>query len=168
MQGLPVPVIVQAGPTGHGPDVVELPYHGAHAGSPEPPEMLHPIADGLGLEQLGAVEQLVEIPGIEVGLGQVVQNLAVGRGVPLVQLHDPGIHVPVLGFREPADGLQGREGLEAELRQEAVVVLPVSRKAIVVPQSESKACSQPQVAILEPGNQRELNRKGHLLPSLMI
>ena len=39
---------------------------------------------------------------------------------------------------------------------------------IVVPQSGSKAFSQPQVAILEPGNQRELNRKGHLLPSLMI
>ena len=39
---------------------------------------------------------------------------------------------------------------------------------VVVPHSEPKACSQPQVAILEPGKQGELNRKGHLLPSLMI
>ena len=93
--------------------------------------MLHAVADGVRLEKLGAVEQLVKILRVQIGLGDIVHNFAVGGSIPLVHLHHPGVNVPVALIRKPADCLQGREGLEAELREETVVMLPVCGKGLV-------------------------------------
>ncbi len=90
--------------------------------------MLDAVTDGIRLQKLGTVEQLVEILRIQVGLGQIVADLAVGRCISLVHLHHAGINVAVFFFREAADRLQGRERLEAELGQETIVMLPVGGK----------------------------------------
>ena len=116
---------VHAGPACHGPAVVELPVDGAHTPAPLPAEMLHAVLDGVGLEELGCVDQILEFRGIQVIVGEVAQDLAVAALALLVVLHDPGEAVVVLLFAEGADGLHAGECLEAVLGAEAEVHLPV-------------------------------------------
>ena len=52
MQRLPPSGVVNGGPGGHRPAVIELPVNGSHASSPVSPEMFHAVADGLRLEKL--------------------------------------------------------------------------------------------------------------------
>ena len=54
-----------------------VPDNSAHAGAAEPPEMLDAVTDGIRLQKLGTVEQFVEVLRIQVGLGQIVADLAV-------------------------------------------------------------------------------------------
>ena len=125
VQRLPPPVVVDAGPADHRPAVVELPHDGAHAAPAMPSPVLHAVLHGLGLQQLGGVDEGVEGGGIEVGLGQVFGDAPVGGGVALVLLHDVGEGVAVLRLGEALDGVHAGEGLEAELRGVAEQELPV-------------------------------------------
>ena len=56
VQSLLTAGVVDGGPAGHGPAVVELPVYGAHAHAPDAPEMLHAVANGLTLQQLRGVQ----------------------------------------------------------------------------------------------------------------
>ena len=68
VQRLPAAEVVDARPAHHGPAVVELPDHRAHAPAAVAPPVLHAVLDGLGLQQLGGVDKGVEGVGVEVGL----------------------------------------------------------------------------------------------------
>ena len=88
--------------------------------------MLHPIADGVCLEELGSIDQGGKAHGIAVGLLQVIHDLAVCPVVPLVLLHDVGenILIPwVIG--KGINGLLTGKCLEAELGSIAEEELPV-------------------------------------------
>lgn len=66
--------IVHAGPGSHRPAVVELPVNGAHAVAPQTAEMLHAVADGVRLQQLGGVDQILKAAGIEIAVGKVAED----------------------------------------------------------------------------------------------
>ena len=69
LQSLPPAVIVDARPAGHRPAVVELPNYRPHTAAPVPPPVLHAVLHGLGLEELGGVDQLIQAVGVQVNLG---------------------------------------------------------------------------------------------------
>ena len=93
--------------------------------------MLHAAAHGLGLQELGSVDQGVQVPGIQVMLGQVVQDLAVGGRIALMLLHDIGEDVPVRGQGEAFNGLHLREGLEPELGHKPERVVAVGLEGLI-------------------------------------
>ena len=90
--------------------------------------MLHAVPDGVCLHQLGGVDEKLQAGRIQVGPGQIGQDLSVGISVALMPFHHAGEDIPVLRRRELLDGAHCREGLEAELRQIAEHVLSVIRK----------------------------------------
>ena len=94
-------------------------------------EVFHAVTDGIRLQELGTVDQFTEVLRIEERGGKIIEDLAVGCGVPLMHFHDPGEDVEVILTGKPADGGQGREGLEAELGKEAIMMLPVGRKGLI-------------------------------------
>ena len=87
--------------------------------------MLHAVLHGLGLQQLGGIDQVGQLPGVEVHLGQVGDNPAVGGGVALVLLHHIGEDIPVFGSGEGLDGFHAGEALETELGDVAEQVVAV-------------------------------------------
>ena len=120
--------IVHAGPGSHRPAVVELPVNGAHAVAPQTAEMLHAVADGVRLQQLGGVDQILKAAGIEVVVGKVAKDISVAAPALLVILHDTGEAVPVFLLRESLYGLHRGEALKAIFRAEAEFLLPVGGK----------------------------------------
>ena len=93
--------------------------------------MLHAVPDRIRLQKLGAEDEGIEVLWIQIGLGEVVHDLSVGRAVSLVHLHDAGEDVPVLRQGKAPDRLHRGEGLEAELREEPVVMAPVGGKRLI-------------------------------------
>ena len=69
VQSLPTAKVVDAGPAGYRPAVVELPDHRTHAAAPVPPPVLDTVLHGLCLQQLGGVYQQLQTAGIQVHLG---------------------------------------------------------------------------------------------------
>ena len=93
--------------------------------------MLHAVPDRIRLQQLGAVNELVKILRHLICLGHIVHHFAVSGRAALVHLHDAGEDIPVARFREGADCRHAREGLEAELGEEPVVMMPVRRERLI-------------------------------------
>ena len=116
---------VHAGPGGHRPAVVELPVGRTHAVPPLTAEMLHAILDGVRLEQLRRVHQILKGGGIQVVVRQIPQDFPVAAPALLMVLHDPGEAVQVFLPDEGADGFHGGEALEAVFGAEAEALLPV-------------------------------------------
>ena len=96
-----------------------------------PAEMFHTVPYGLHLQQLRCIEQQVKAAGIQIGGRQIIQDLAVGRHIPLVHLHDPGKNIPILRLRKTLHGLQTGEGLETEFRQIAEPEFAVFGKGLI-------------------------------------
>ena len=132
VERLPPSAIINGGPGNDRPAVVQLPVDCPHAAPPVSPEMLHPIADGICLQKLGGVQDILEAGGITVGLLEIIHDLSVCAVIPLVLFHDIGKNIPVPGIvGKGLDGLFAREGLKAELRRIAEIVLPVLGKGLV-------------------------------------
>ena len=127
---LPSSVIIDRCPGSNRPDVIQLPDNCSHAGSANSAEIFHTVADCIQLQHLRAVKKLIEILRIPVGCRQVIHNLSVGRRISLVHLHHLGENIPVLRLRKRTDRLHTGERLEAELRKETEVMLPVIRELI--------------------------------------
>ena len=119
------PEAVHAGPGGHRPAVVELPVGRAHAVPPLTAEVFHAVFDGVRLQQLGRVHQILKGGRIQVIVRQIPQDLPVAAPALLMVLHDAGEAVQVFLPGECADGLHGGEALEAILGAEAEAFLPV-------------------------------------------
>ena len=92
--------------------------------------MLHTVLHGLGLQQLGSVDQRAEIVRIEIHLGEVEGDTAVGGGVALVLFHHIGKDVALLRQGEALHRLQAGEGLEAELGHIAEIVAAIVCKGL--------------------------------------
>ena len=130
VQGFPSPVIVNACPGCHRPDVVKLPYHRAHASSAVSSEMLHAVPDSFRLQKLGSIQKRFKIARIQVGLCHVIHNFTVGCLIPLMHFHDSGEYIPILRQCKALHCFQAGEGLEAELGQITETVLPIVRKRL--------------------------------------
>ena len=132
MQGFPAAEMVQAGPRRHRPAVVQLPVQRARHTLCMPAPVLHSVANPLGLQDHAEIHERFEIPGHS----EVIQHLAhyqgVAAGVFLVPFHYVGGYVPVGLRRVGADGLQRRQGLEAELAHEARELAAVGRKGLAL------------------------------------
>ena len=60
MQGFPTAVVVAAGPRRHGPTVIELPDNTAHAVRTVAAEGFHAHLDGIGLQHLTYIKEVLE------------------------------------------------------------------------------------------------------------
>ena len=125
-------VVVDARPGRYGPDIVELPVECAHTSASVAAQVLNAVFHSLSLKELRCVQQGAELGGIEEGLGEIAQDLAVGTCVSLVQLHNAGEYVSVLGQGDGVDSLLTGEGLEAELGEVTEVVIAVLGEGLVV------------------------------------
>ena len=126
MQRLQPAFIIDTRPGYHRPAVIELPVYGSHAAAAVAPEMLHPITDGIRLQQLGGINEGVKAGRIFISLLHVPHNFTVGAVLALMLLANIGKCIIILriigkGFYR----LQGRERLEAKLGGIPEEVLPV-------------------------------------------
>ena len=131
MQRFPAAVIINGRPACHRPAVIELPDNRSHASSAVSPEMLHAISDRFRLQKLGGVERGGKVGRIKEGLLHIVHDLSVGGRIPLMLFHHIGKDIPILRFCKRLHRLQGREGLETELRYITEIELPVLRDGLI-------------------------------------
>ena len=125
VQRLPAAAVVDGGPGTDRPGVVELPDQRAHAMGPETAPVGDGGLDGEALLDLAQPDEILE----PLGPAEVAEHgggdALVAALVLLVALEDRGGDVPVPGLGEAADDLEGRVGLEAELRAEPGRDVPV-------------------------------------------
>lgn len=134
MQRFPAAVIIDRSPRGNRPTVVELPVNRAHAAPAIAPPVLHAVADGLSLQELGSIQHRIEIAGILERLRQIIHNLTVGRVVALMLFHNIGEDIAVFGQGKRFHRLEARERLEAELAGVAEEEFAVfSKRLVAVP-----------------------------------
>ena len=96
MQRLPSSAVVNGGPAGYRPAVIELPDHGSHASAAVSAEVLHSVADGFRLEKLGGIKGGVKIIGVQESLFHVIHDFPICRFVALMFFHNIGKNIPVL------------------------------------------------------------------------
>ena len=98
LRGLPTAVVVDRRPGGHRPAVVDLPEERAPAITFLPAVALYGSLHGVALKQLAHIEQLAEVFGLMVFVGQIGLDEMVGIfSTALVSHHHVGIDVPVGG-----------------------------------------------------------------------
>ena len=98
--------------------------------SPLTAEVFHAVFDGVRLQQLGRVHQILKGGRIQVIVRQISQDLPVAAPALLMVLHDAGEAVHVFLPGEGADGLHGGEALKAILGAEAEAFLPVGGRCV--------------------------------------
>ena len=87
--------------------------------------MLHAVADGLPLQQLGGVQGRLKAGGVEEHLLQIGQDEHAAPGAALVALHHVGEQVPVLRLGEGLHRGEAGQAFKAELGEVAELVLAV-------------------------------------------
>ena len=128
MQRLPAAEIIDARPADDRPAVIQLPDHGSHAAAAVSPPVLDSVLHGLGLQELGGIDKAVQRGGIQVSLREIGGDPSVGGSISLMLLHHIGKYIPVFREGERFNRLHAGEGLEAEFRHIAELVVPVVRK----------------------------------------
>ena len=93
--------------------------------------MLHSVPQCLRLQKLGGIQRNVKGARVQIGLLEIIHDLAVCGAVALVLLHHIGEDVPVLRLREGFHRLHQRERLETKLRYIAEEEFPVLGKRLV-------------------------------------
>ncbi len=87
MQGLPLSAVLDAGPGGYRPDIVELPVQRSHAVRHQASPPCDGGSDGIGLLDLAEVQHVLEIARpVEIAAEHLVDYL-VALVVPLMVLH---------------------------------------------------------------------------------
>ena len=120
LSGFPSAEVVDGGPGGAAPDVVELPVDGAHASGHHPSPVFDGVFECHALEDLGEPEDHFAGFGHAEPAQGVVEDEAVAGLAPLVVFHDGVGDVSLIRFGEGGDGFRFVEALEAELAVEAV------------------------------------------------
>ena len=142
VQRFPAAEIVDGGPGGDGPAVVELPHDGSHAAAAEAPPVLHRVAHGLRLHELRGVDKQRQACRIAEIVREICHHLGVAAAAFLVALHHVGEGIAILRLGERFDRLHRGHRFKAEFgriaeqvaavfreRPEAVPHLPVMRVA---------------------------------------
>ena len=142
VQRFPAAEIVDGGPGGDGPAVVELPHDGSHAAAAEAPPVLHRVAHGLRLHELRGVDKQRQACRIAEIFREICHHLGVAAAAFLVALHHVGEGIAILRLGERFDRLHRGHRFKAEFGSiteqvaavfregpEAVPNLPVVRVA---------------------------------------
>ena len=106
--------------------------------------MLNAVLYRNSLEYLRQIQKALKILREQEIMRQVIDQLSVGILVLLVALHDLGEHIAVTFVRKRLDGLDRRERLEAELRDEPsrmlVIFFEILEAVPYIPAVNVSAC----------------------------